>query len=199
MANCYNLDGIKKDIEKEIDRYQCMKEAWEKVTFPTKKNGEPFAIMSKNFEGATYTGSTYLEQGYKGKVLNPVLNPTLKVCFSTNLTGYHSDELYLYEYIKYMDKNKFADKREKNTFCEVYVYDLEDIQNTVKARIEYLEKYINSLKRQLEIADNAYNTFKEAYKNAMEVLNTATETTENIYSTLKSDIRDTIKERYPYC
>ena len=195
MANCYNLDGVKKNIEKEIDRYQCMKKAWEKVTFPIKKNGEPYAIMSKNFEGATYNGSTYLKQGYKGKVLSP----TLKVCFCTNLTGYHNDELYLYENVKYMDKNKFATKKEKNTFCDVYVYDLEDIKQAVNDRIKYLEKYVDSLKRQLEIADKAYNTFKEAYKNAMEVLNQVTETTENTYSTLKSDIRDTIKERYPYC
>ena len=151
--------------------------------------------MSKNFENATYMGSTYLKQGYKDKVLNP----TLKVCFHTNLSGYHKDELYLYKYTKYMDENEFADKREKNTFNDVYVYDLEDIKQAVKDRIEYLEKYINSLKRQLEIADSAYNAFKEAYKNAMEVLNKATETTENTYSTLKSDIRDTIKERYPYC
>ena len=147
MANCYNLDGIKKDIEKEIDHYQCMKKEWESVKFPTKKNGEPFSIMSKNFENATYMGSTYLEQGYKGKVLNP----TLKVCFCTNLSGYHKDELYLYKYTEYMDKNEFVDKREKNTFNGVYIYDLEDIKQAVNDRIEYLEKYINSLKRQLEI------------------------------------------------
>lgn len=109
MANCYNLDGVKKSIEKEIDRYQCMKKEWESVKFPTKKNGEPFSIMSKNFENATYFGSTYLEQGYKGKVLNP----TLKVCFNTKLSGYCNDELFLYKYVKYMDNNKFIDKREK--------------------------------------------------------------------------------------
>lgn len=190
MANCYNLDGIKKSIEREIDIYQCMKKEWESVKFPTKKNGEPFSIMSKNFENATYFGSTY-----KGKVLNP----TLKVYFDTVLSGYHKDELFLYEYVKYMDNNKFVDKREKNTFNGVYIYDLEDIKQAVKDRINYLEKLITSLKRQLEIADNAYNAFREAYKNAMEVLNKVTETTENTYSALKSNICDTIKERYPYC
>lgn len=195
MSNCYNLDGIKKDIEKEIDHYQCMKKEWESVKFPTKKNGEPFSIMSKNFENATYTGSTYLNQGYKDKVLNP----TLKICFRTNLSGYHKDELFLYEYVKYIGENKFADKREKNTFNDVYVYDLEDIKQSVNDRIDYLEKYIVSLKRQLEIADNAYNAFRDAYKSAMKVLNTVTETTENTYNTLKIDIRDTVKNRYPYC
>lgn len=195
MANCYNLDGVKKNIEKEIDRYQCMKKEWESVKFPTKKNGEPFSIMSKNFENAIYIGSTYLEQGDKGKVLNPIL----KICFRTNLSGYCQDELFLYEYINYMDKNKFIDKREKNTFNDVYIYDLEDIKQVVNDRIDYLEKYIVSLKRQLEIADNAYNAFKEAYKNTMEILNKVTETTENTCSTLKSDICDTIKKRYPYC
>lgn len=195
MANCYNLDGVKKSIEKEIDRCQCMKKAWEKVTFPTKKNGEPFAIMTKNFENVIYNGDTHLNQGYKGKVLNP----TLKICFYTGLSGYCKDELFLYEYVKYMDNNKFIGKREKNTFNGIYIYDLEDIKQAVKNKIDYLEKYINSLNRQLEIADNAYNTFKEAYKNAIEVLNNATETTENTYNMLKSNICDTIKNHYPYC
>lgn len=44
MANCYNLDGIKKDIEKEIDRYQCMKKEWESVKFPTKKNKDNWKL-----------------------------------------------------------------------------------------------------------------------------------------------------------
>lgn len=54
MANYYNLDGVKKNIEKEIEANEKLLEVWEKVTFPIKKDGKPFATMSKNISGATY-------------------------------------------------------------------------------------------------------------------------------------------------
>ena len=37
MANYYNLDGIKTHIKQEIDKYQCMKEAWKKSKIPNKE------------------------------------------------------------------------------------------------------------------------------------------------------------------
>ncbi len=188
MANCYDLEGIKKSIEQEIDKYQCMKKAWEKVTFPTKKNGEPFANMSKNFENAFYNLNF-------GKVLNPIL----KVNYHSNLNGYGNDVIYLYTYEKYMTEENYIVKKDKNVIDGVYIFDLEDIHNAVKTRIDCLEEYINSLKGQMEIADKAYNVFRKAYKNAMEVLNKVTETTENTYGTLKINILDTVKGRYPYC
>lgn len=188
MANYYNLDSIKTHIKQEIDKYQCMKEAWENVAFPTKKNGEPFANMSKNFENAFYNLSL-------GKALNPIL----KVNYHSNLNGYGNDVIYLYTYEKYMKEENYIVKKDKNVIDGVYIFDLEDIHNAVKTRIDCLEKYINSLKRQMEIADSAYSAFRKAYKNAMEVLNKVTETTENTYCTLKVNILDTVKERYPYC
>lgn len=37
MANYYNLDGIKTQLAKTLAQEQSFLEAWEKVTFPTKK------------------------------------------------------------------------------------------------------------------------------------------------------------------
>lgn len=42
MANCYNLDGVKKSIEKEIDRYQCMKKRMGKCKIPNKEKRRTF-------------------------------------------------------------------------------------------------------------------------------------------------------------
>jgi hypothetical protein len=59
MANFYNLDGIKTALKKEIEEKEAILKAWENVTFPTKKNGEPFVNMSKNINGATYKKADY--------------------------------------------------------------------------------------------------------------------------------------------
>ena len=53
--NYYSLDGIQTEIKRQIERTKCLIEKWEKVTYPTKKDGAPFKNMSKNFDGATYT------------------------------------------------------------------------------------------------------------------------------------------------
>lgn len=50
MASCYNLDGIKTSLKIEIEEREAILKAWENVTFPTKKNGEPFAVMSKKYQ-----------------------------------------------------------------------------------------------------------------------------------------------------
>lgn len=59
MASCYNLDGIKTSLKIEIEEREAILKVWENVTFPTKKNGEPFAVMSKNINGATYKKADY--------------------------------------------------------------------------------------------------------------------------------------------
>lgn len=44
MANYYNLDGIKTQLNKNLSREKSLLEAWKKVTFPTKKDGTPFKM-----------------------------------------------------------------------------------------------------------------------------------------------------------
>ena len=47
MSNYYNLDGIKTELEKQIEETTAKLEAWENVTFPTKKDGTPFKGVRK--------------------------------------------------------------------------------------------------------------------------------------------------------
>lgn len=82
---------------------------------------------------------------------------------------------------------------------QIYKYDLEDIKEAVNNRIKFLKENIESLKKQLEIADKAYIAFRKAYEDAMNVLDNVTETKKDEYSFLKSNILETVKERYPYC
>lgn len=45
-------DYIEKKLTDSINYYTDRIALWEAVTFPTKKNGDPFAVLSRNFEGA---------------------------------------------------------------------------------------------------------------------------------------------------
>ena len=194
MANFYNLDGIKTALKKEIEEKEAILKAWENVTFPTKKNGEPFAVMSKNINGATYKKADY------GLSAN---NVELKVVANNN-HKWTTDSIDCYTLVRYLkDKSKIA-KTENympKELCleQVYKFDLEDIKEAVNNRIEYLKGYVESLKKQLEIADKAYAGFRKVYEDAMAVLDNVTETKKDEYSFLKSSILDTIKNRYPYC
>lgn len=194
MASCYNLDGIKTKLKNEIEEREAILKAWENVTFPTKKNGEPFAVMSKNINGATYKKADYDLSAN---------NVELKVVANNN-HKWITDSIDCYTLVRYLkDKSKIA-KTENympKELCleQVYKFDLEDIKEAVNNRIEYLKGYVESLKKQLEIADKAYAGFRKVYEDAMAVLDNVTETKKDEYSFLKSSILDTIKNRYPYC
>ena len=193
MSNYYNLDGIKTALKKEIEEKEAILKAWENVIFPTKKDGKPFAIMSKNIVGATYKTADY---GLSAD------NMILKVVANSNFK-YVSDSIDCYTLVKYLKdekKNKTENYMPKELYLEqIYKYDLDDIKQAVKERIEYLKKEIGSLEKQLEIADKAYVTFRNAWQDAMLVLDTVTDTEKGEYGFLKSSILDTIKNRYPYC
>lgn len=194
MASCYNLDGIKTSLKIEIEEREAILKAWENVTFPTKKNGEPFAVMSKNINGATYKKADY------GLSAN---NVELKVVANNNYK-WVTDSINCYTLVRYLkDKNKIAKTEnympKESCLEQIYKYDLEDIKEAVNNRIKFLKENIESLKKQLEIADKAYIAFRKAYEDAMNVLDNVTETKKDEYSFLKSNILETVKERYPYC
>lgn len=109
----------------------------EKVTYPTKKDGTPFKIMSKNFNGATY-----------GK------------------RAYDSDNLFLKTAIE-CNRNNSQYWINDNIYCgDNYKEDtLEEIKEKVLERIEYLKDEIESKEHQLEIIDNTYEEFKKNYDN----------------------------------
>lgn len=193
MANIYSFKDVKEDLEKTIDRQEALLNEWKKVTFPTKKDGKPFAIMSKNINGAKYQQASYAMQPWE--------NELCIVAFSTK-NGYVSDTIKCYEYVKYLHKEEQKAKTEnylpKITYLEqVYCFDLEDIKEAVQERIEYIENYIQDLKQQISKAEEIYQDFKKAYFEVMETLERKTETFK--HKDLYYDLKDLVISRYPYC
>lgn len=193
MANAYNLDGIKTELTKTINRKKAVLQAWEKVTFPTKKDGTPFKNMSKNISGATYFVESYSMQ--PGEYM-------LKVGTWADGTGYTTSTIYAHALVKDLkDENKIAKTQNyqpKQTWlAQVYTYDLDDIKQAVADKIANLKKEIIELEAQLALAPEVFTTFRNAYSNAIKELEQTSRKSEN--STLYYMVLDTVKDRFPYC
>lgn len=198
MNGFYNLDGIKTELAKSLEEAKAKKEAWEKVTFVTKKDGKPFSILGKNIVGAKIYTKPYNMQAGEN---------TLKVYSYSNYT-YIDDEIDIYTLVKYLKNEKQIAKTQnympRESYLEqVYTFDLDDIKEAVQERISYLEKRIVSLEKQIEKAETVYNAFKTEFSNAMNELLANCDTEDPSYSANKNDlfyaVKDTIIERFPYC
>lgn len=192
MSEYYDLNEIKEGLKKKIAVDNAFLEAWQKVTFPTKKDGKPFAVLSRNIEGATMSEMHFSLQ--KGE-------NDLTVYTYSRGAGYVSDSIHMYDFVEYLtDKNKIAKKENyqpKQPFLnQVYTFDLEDIKNAVNERIEYFKNHIIELEKQLENADRVYYAFRDAYDKAIKTLQN--ETSEYSSRFLYHAVLDCVKDRYPY-
>lgn len=191
MSNYYNLDGIKTELEKRLSYEKSILKAWGNVTFPTKKDGTPFKVMSKNFDGAKLYLDNFAWHDYEKK---------LKVGTFDDLNGYISEDISCYNQVKYISDKSMLEKIEnimpKEPMLEqVYVYDLDDIKNEIAKTIERHKENIVSLNKQINQAEKTYNDFVEAYRKAIQELEeNAGKETSLFYA-----VRDTVKTRYPYC
>lgn len=198
MSNLYNLDGIKTELDKNMSRAKTLLQAWENVTFPTKKDGSSFKVMSKNISGATYKQEEW--------ALQKVYSYELRICEHDPLNGYVNDMIKCYDLIKYIDKDDKRLEKSENIMPkepmleQVYKFDLDDIKEAVEKRIQYYKNSIEEYEQEIANVDKAYNAFKEAYANAIkELQNVCGCTDETTKNTLFYAVKDTIVNRYPYC
>ena len=148
--------------------------------------------MSKNFKDATLYNDITAWHDYEKK---------LKVNIFDELNGYISEDIYCYKCLKYIKDDSKLEKvsniMPKEPMLEqIYVYDLDDIKEAIEKTIERHKVNIVSLQKQINQADETYNEFLSAYKNAMDKLKDLCGCDDN---SLYYAVRDTVKERYPYC
>lgn len=193
MAEYYNLDGIQTELRKSIDRKETALAAWQAVTFPAKKDGTPFKVLSKNISGATLYTAEYAMQPGENK---------LRVCGWTKTCGSIISTIDVHCLVKYLKddskKAKVQNYQPKQTYLEqVYTYDLDDIKEAVANKITALQEEIKQLNQQLDISGDVFRNFRSAYGKALEKLEQESGKTEN--PTLYYMVLDTVKNRYPYC
>lgn len=188
--NCYNVEGIIDGLNIELDKCVEFKKQWENVTFVTKKDGKPFTNLGKNIIGAKISIPSYRLQS--GENILTVYGQTVK-------NGYISDEINIYELVKYLkDDNKIAKTENympKQTYLEqVYAYDLDDIKAAITDRIVYFDNRIKSLTGQIAKAKTAYNNFEQAYNIALANLKADCFTNDRAYTNGTNDLCYAIKD-----
>lgn len=193
MANYYDLDGIITELKKRNAEDRVKLEAWEAVTFQTKKDGKPFARMQQNISGATYEKEPYTLQPCNVRL-------HVSACGKEHGVGYVADDIRCYALVKYL-KEPFRSKTQnyqpkESTFDQTYKFDLEDIKLAVEERKKQLRGYIATREKQIAAAPTALKHFRDAYAKALEAL--AEDTGKAESATLYNMICDTVISRYQY-
>ena len=187
------IDEIKRYQEIRIAKTESLLKAWKAVTFPTKKDGTPFASMAKNFNGAEYKKEEYSLQNYEYE---------LNVSTFYEYGGknfYISDSVNAYQLVKYLKDEEMKAKTDnympKMPYLErIYMYDVDDCKKAIAHRIEYLERTLETYKKQLETLVTAYGIFEKEFTDALKNLAANTFKEENCC--LYSDILDAFKKSY---
>lgn len=154
-----NIEDIEKEMDKRIAETGAFLEAWQNVTFPTKKDGTPFKNMSKNFKGAKFVPNPYAMQAHENE---------LEIYACARNTGYIKDTISCYEIVKYMSNSDKPTRKPENLapkvsmLNQIYIYDMEDIKEAIANRIEYLANRLEDLKKQKENAKTAFTNYKKA-------------------------------------
>ena len=187
----YIIKTVSKDIEKQLAHDTAILEAWENVTYNTKKDGTPFQNLQKNINGAKV-------EKWLGSI-QPGEN-VITVYAYTNKTGYINDQIYayaMYEDIAADDprKAKTENLLPKITYLkQVYTYDIDDIKEAIANHIEYMKQTISDKKKQLAAIKKSVTVFAKAYDKARaELEKTAVFENGNkqlFYSVLKAVQRD---------
>lgn len=195
MANLYNLDGIITELKKRNAQDRAILAAWEAVTYPTKKDGKPFARMAQNISGAKYAAEAYTLQPGEMAV-------TVTTWGAEYGVGYVSDDLHAYTTA---DRMTDAQQAKPGNLLpkvpglkQIYRFDLDDIKIAISARCDQLREQIATRENQIEQAAGAYYAFKRAYAAALDQL--AAKTGKGAGGdALYYAIRDTVTARYPHC
>lgn len=134
----YKLEKIKEELTISLARDQEILRLWEAVEYKTKKDGQPFKLVSKSFENTTYRKASY------GNYY------ILEVSSLSSDLGYINDWVRLEEY---RTKEKITD--------------VEKIKEMIEKKKRYFRNEIMKEKSRLNKLDSAFVEFETAYTKAL--------------------------------
>lgn len=166
----YNLDNLLKDLEKNRAEAAAKLAAWENVKRVYKKNGESFAIMSKNFENASYRVKTYDASEHELTVGN-----------WTACSGYIGDYINATENINNAKKEIAPERVIDCGYCKKYNLDADELAQAIEARKAYYKNYITELDSAIQAAPAEYKKVVDACEALRDVLKTEKEENNTLY------------------
>lgn len=160
MDKIYNYEDIKNRLQESIEYYDTLVKLWESVEYPTKKDGTPFKVLSKNFENA-YIGKYYPVEDWS--------NPYLTVYGRDDRGNFQEDHMSLVadKYNKSVPEHN--PDRETRTTGWGYtneIMTLDEIKQTIKERVEMFKDCKDKTEKALAISEKK---FKEVQQKVLEL------------------------------
>lgn len=164
MERILNIDEAKKKIEKRILYYEERIEAWKKVERVSRKNGENFANLGKNFTNCEIVREYSIDE--------------LTVYFRARYEGYTKDYITISgnQYQEPADTPEKIEKRIKEHIAKYENYversrkALETIESTLKSIEPELDKLREVIKKGADETDTNY-IIGSYIKNYLHILN----------------------------
>lgn len=155
----YYAEQARQELERRAKDYREKYEAWRKVARNYTKEGRPFKILSKNFDGAYIK-----ESGYDSKYIYVYYH------------GYETDEILITPSVGTYDKEmreKYAGRLKPRGYgLSPYVeYNADEIWDCIKQRIEFFDRKIAEHEQMLERFDEVATKIVEMRKQATDYIN----------------------------
>ena len=146
-------DSIKKELQETIYSKTQALEMWQNVKYPTKKDGTPFANLSKNFEGAKISGGDM---------------PELQAGEYMRGVNEWDKSIRVYVYAQDITDDTKRDILQLGYNGQPYKYwlTLDEIKKAVEDKIEQLKADIKEYQHYLAICDKAFATYRKAVEEA---------------------------------
>lgn len=157
-----NSDSIKKELQETIYSKTQALEMWQNVKYITKKDGTPFANLSKNFEGAKISGGDMPELQV-GEYMRGVNDSYL-----TKTESMWDKSIRVYVYAQDITDDTKRDILQLAYNGQPYKYwlTLDEIKKAVVDKIEQLKTDIKEYQHYLAICDEAFATYRKAIEEA---------------------------------
>lgn len=154
-----DLEGIKRELKRQIDTTEALISAWENVERVHRKNGEDFQSFGRNFVGCEYgpeRTAWYAD------------DTEISVSDFSEFSGYVRDSIARKALVKYSYIKPSPDRIMKHPGMESYfLLSVDEMETAIAQRVASLKERLCSLRSQFILADKAYNQFTEAVDNAL--------------------------------
>ena len=149
----YSKEEIREKIKIDLMRHEAFAKKWSNVTRNYKKNGEPFANMQKNFNGADIRTKTYSTHSFEKEA---------SVVVHTSPGGYSHDAINIYETV-YCPAERIV----KDGYM---VLTPDEVWERIQERVKFHKKHIEKCKSDLENLDEEFDAFEKKIGNAVKEL-----------------------------
>ena len=167
MREFITKDDIEKTLQRKERELIALIIAYENVERKRKKDGADFKVFSKNFSNCKIIRDEYSLHTNNYKLI---------VYARTIFGELIEDEINLYKHVDSMTDNEIKHEPEpKEQFLrQIYLFDVDETEQSIKDRIKVLEKNLDIVQNQLNNLDDDIEKLNELTKHIKEVVNTTT-------------------------